>query len=186
VVEELMSIADGQVVLQRDMSSGQVTVDPQTSVSRIGTRAYAPALSDLAVQLRFDLAQARVFPMGIPSSPALLLCTHGAVDETGCLAQSGDASPEGRLACSGGQTLSRRSHANVQAVDAARFTNDPQGTAVREQASFAEQTRAALAQTPGHPVPLEEQASAHAHSPSLFRSFSVCNNLQMPGLWSLP
>lgn len=57
VVEELMSIVDGQMVLQRDSASGQVTVDPQASVSRIGSRAYAPALSDLAVQLRFDLAQ---------------------------------------------------------------------------------------------------------------------------------
>lgn len=44
-----------------------------------------------------------------------------------------------------------------QAVDAARFGHDPDAAAVRQQASFAEQTRAALAQTPGHPVPLEEQ-----------------------------
>ena len=52
-----MSIADGQVVLQRESGSGRVTVDPQASVSRIGSRAYPPALADLAVQLRFELAQ---------------------------------------------------------------------------------------------------------------------------------
>lgn len=45
----------------------------------------------------------------------------------------------------------------LQAVDAARFGHDPDAAAVRQQACFAEQARAALAQTPGHPVPLEEQ-----------------------------
>ncbi|KAK9915373.1 hypothetical protein WJX75_008150 [Coccomyxa subellipsoidea] len=102
VVEEFMSIADGQVVLQREAGSGRVSVDPQASVSRIGSRAYPPALADLAVQLRFELAQA---------------------------------------------------------VDAARFGHDPDAAAVRQQACFAEQARAALAQTPGHPVPLEEQVA---------------------------
>ena len=57
VIEELMSIADGQVVLRRDAASGMVSVDPQASISRIGGRAYPPALADLAVQLRFELAQ---------------------------------------------------------------------------------------------------------------------------------
>lgn len=70
-----MSIADGQVVLQREegCSSGRVAVDPQASVSRIGSRAYPPALADLAVQLRFELAQVphlhmtRLYP-GWPST----------------------------------------------------------------------------------------------------------------------
>ena len=57
VIEELMSIADGQVVLRRDAATGMVSVDPQASISRIGSRAYPPALADLAVQLRFELAQ---------------------------------------------------------------------------------------------------------------------------------
>ena len=57
VIEELMSIADGQVVLRRDGATGMVSVDPQASISRIGSRAYPPALADLAVQLRFELAQ---------------------------------------------------------------------------------------------------------------------------------
>ena len=78
VVEEFMSIVDGQVVLlappeqdetpgaaasssSSSSSSGQVphpvTVDPQASISRIGSRAYPPALAELAVQLRFELAQ---------------------------------------------------------------------------------------------------------------------------------
>ena len=52
-----MSIADGQVVLRRDAATGMVSVDPQASISRIGSRAYPPALADLAVQLRFELAQ---------------------------------------------------------------------------------------------------------------------------------
>lgn len=50
----------------------------------------------------------------------------------------------------------------VQAVDAARFVHDPQDPAVQAQASFAEQARAVLAQTPGHPVPLEEQVTVCA------------------------
>ena len=80
-----MSIVDGQVVLLRhDSSAGAsssgstgsssgsgssssggssssegtvIEVDPQASVSRIGSRAYPPALAELAVQLRFELAQ---------------------------------------------------------------------------------------------------------------------------------
>ncbi len=67
-----MSIVDGQVVLLREdamadagpassSSGGQqqhtVIVDPQASISRIGSRAYPPALAELAVQLRFELAQ---------------------------------------------------------------------------------------------------------------------------------
>ena len=52
-----MSIADGQVVLQRDSATGAVRVNPQASISRIGSRAYAPALAELAIDLRFELAQ---------------------------------------------------------------------------------------------------------------------------------
>lgn len=60
VVEELMSITDGQVVLraQRDPVTGGVSVDPQLSVSRIGSRAYAPAIAELAPLVRLELAQA--------------------------------------------------------------------------------------------------------------------------------
>ena len=54
-----MSIADGQVVLQRDSATGAVGVNPQASISRIGSRAYPPALADLAIDLRFELAQVR-------------------------------------------------------------------------------------------------------------------------------
>ena len=45
----------------------------------------------------------------------------------------------------------------MQAMDARRFAHDPDDAAARQQALFAEQANAALAQTPGHPVPLEEQ-----------------------------
>ena len=60
VVEEFMSMADGQVVLEhaRDAVTGGPKVDARLSVSRIGSRAYAPALADLASLVRFELAQA--------------------------------------------------------------------------------------------------------------------------------
>ena len=60
VVEEFMSMADGQVVLEhaRDAATGGPKVDARLSVSRIGSRAYAPALADLASLVRFELAQA--------------------------------------------------------------------------------------------------------------------------------
>lgn len=60
VVEEFMSIVDGQIVLKagRDPATGGVAVDPQLSVSRIGSRAFSPAVMDLAPQVRFELAQA--------------------------------------------------------------------------------------------------------------------------------
>lgn len=46
---------------------------------------------------------------------------------------------------------------DMQAMDARRFAHDPNDATARQQALFAEQANAALAQTPGHPVPLEEQ-----------------------------
>ena len=90
VVEEFMSIADGQLVLhpptphsmqtpgssqQPEASEQQVgaheddatpawqkltgsNVDVSASVSRIGSRAYPPAMAMLAPSIRFDLAQA--------------------------------------------------------------------------------------------------------------------------------
>eukprot|EP00889_Picochlorum_renovo_P006640 jgi/Picre1/33670/NNA_001149.t1 len=60
VVEEFMSMADGQVVLEnsRDEVTGGPRVDPRLSVSRIGSRAHSPAISDLASLVRFELAQA--------------------------------------------------------------------------------------------------------------------------------
>ena len=56
VVEEFMSIADGQVVLVRE-GEGDPAMDPQASISRIGARAYPAATATLAPQLRFELAQ---------------------------------------------------------------------------------------------------------------------------------
>ncbi len=61
VVEEVMSIADGQVVLVPGRG-GAPAVDPAASISRIGGRAYPPALAALAPALRFELAQARDAP----------------------------------------------------------------------------------------------------------------------------
>ncbi|EFJ50639.1 F1F0 ATP synthase, subunit alpha, mitochondrial [Volvox carteri f. nagariensis] len=81
VVEEFISIADGQVVLegsqQRSKQQQAVlspssasssassaaappaySVNPKLSITRIGTRAYYKALEQLAPQVRLDLAQA--------------------------------------------------------------------------------------------------------------------------------
>lgn len=60
IVEEFMSMADGQIVLEatRDRVTGGPLVDPRLSVSRIGSRAYSPAIADLASLVRFELAQA--------------------------------------------------------------------------------------------------------------------------------
>lgn len=60
VLEEFMSICDGQAVLRRaDGPAGLVQVDPRKSLSRIGVRAYwAQGLAERAPALRFQLAQA--------------------------------------------------------------------------------------------------------------------------------
>lgn len=54
VVEEFMSIADGQTVLRHTGGSDTegVSVDARLSVSRIGSRAFPPALEALAPQIR--------------------------------------------------------------------------------------------------------------------------------------
>lgn len=49
-----MSIADGQVVLVAG-PGGAPAVDPAASISRIGGRAYPPALAALAPQVRCRL-----------------------------------------------------------------------------------------------------------------------------------
>jgi F0F1-type ATP synthase alpha subunit len=46
VIEEFMSITDGQIVVRKE--DGIVTVDPEFSVSRIGVRAYPPVMKVLA------------------------------------------------------------------------------------------------------------------------------------------
>jgi F0F1-type ATP synthase alpha subunit len=49
VIEEFMSITDGQIVVRKQ--DGVVVVDPELSVSRIGVRAYPPAMRILAPQV---------------------------------------------------------------------------------------------------------------------------------------
>eukprot|EP00210_Caulerpa_lentillifera_P008455 g8067.t1 len=60
IIEELMSIADGQIVLEDEIDGGGggVSIDPLLSVSRLGTRVYASGMENLAPQIRFALAQA--------------------------------------------------------------------------------------------------------------------------------
>ena len=55
-----MSIADGQAVLrrQRDGPTGGITLNPQASISRIGSRAYHPAMAALAPQASVWVADA--------------------------------------------------------------------------------------------------------------------------------
>jgi len=57
-VEEFMSIADGQAVFVRAPGGGAPRVDAAASVSRVGARAYPPALRSIAPSIRLDLAQA--------------------------------------------------------------------------------------------------------------------------------
>eukprot|EP00878_Enallax_costatus_P010679 GHUV01011155.1.p1 GENE.GHUV01011155.1~~GHUV01011155.1.p1 ORF type:complete len:682 (+),score=208.59 GHUV01011155.1:600-2645(+) len=68
-VEEFISIADGQVVLEPSMNAPSTSseaavgpvpfsVNPKLSITRVGSRAYYKALEHLAPQIRLDLAQA--------------------------------------------------------------------------------------------------------------------------------
>ena len=56
MVEELMSIADGQIILQRTQE-GNVILDFANSLSRMGLRAYAPSMQTLCPPIRLRLAQ---------------------------------------------------------------------------------------------------------------------------------
>jgi F-type H+-transporting ATPase subunit alpha len=58
VIEEFMSIADGQAVCVRGDGDAAYAIDPASSVSRIGARAYPPALRTLGPAVRLELAQA--------------------------------------------------------------------------------------------------------------------------------
>jgi F0F1-type ATP synthase alpha subunit len=52
VLEEMMSITDGQIVLLDTAEDGNVPrLNVTSSLSRLGTRAYFPALQDLAPQV---------------------------------------------------------------------------------------------------------------------------------------
>jgi hypothetical protein len=54
VIEEFMSLADGQIVLEERQAAGGagLSVDPKASVSRIGSRGYPRALAAMAPQIR--------------------------------------------------------------------------------------------------------------------------------------
>ncbi|KAG1671376.1 hypothetical protein FOA52_011873 [Chlamydomonas sp. UWO 241] len=58
VVEEFISISDGQVVLGPRSDCGSYVVNPRLSITRVGTRAYHKAMEELAAAVRLDLAQA--------------------------------------------------------------------------------------------------------------------------------
>ena len=77
-----MSIADGQVVLERDSAdaSSPVGVDVRLSVSRIGSRAYPPALAALAPSIRLQLAQVLHSPC---LHTSLLVAAYVAADISG-------------------------------------------------------------------------------------------------------
>jgi F0F1-type ATP synthase alpha subunit len=81
VVEEFMSIADGQAVFVRDSPTSPPCVDPASSVSRIGARAYPPALRALGPAVRLELAQAadvaRTLGPAVASSPASVAALAG-------------------------------------------------------------------------------------------------------------
>lgn len=86
LVEEFMSIADGQAVLRHDADGDRpLTLDCTASLSRLGTRAYPPALKDLAPKVphhhTYTLTHTRTPP--VDSSCALLLV--GALDASGSI-----------------------------------------------------------------------------------------------------
>ena len=53
LIEELMSISDGQIVVHRaeGTSGDSIEINYRQSLSRMGTRAYYPAMQDLAPQV---------------------------------------------------------------------------------------------------------------------------------------
>lgn len=58
VIEEFISISDGQLVLSQGRIKGSYEVNPRLSITRVGTRAYPKALEEIAPQVRLDLSQA--------------------------------------------------------------------------------------------------------------------------------
>ena len=58
VIEEFISISDGQLVLTESLLEGCYQVNPRLSITRVGTRAYPKALEEIAPQVRLDLSQA--------------------------------------------------------------------------------------------------------------------------------
>ena len=156
VMEELMSIADGQVVLER-AADATVGVDARLSISRIGSRAYPPALANLAPSIRLQLAQVwhRLMHAHVHSLCATCATSAGQCRAIGCVCAHLTA------ACL------------EQAVDAARF--GPEGQVLREQQGFVNRFRAALTQLAGHPVPLEELVSHCFHS-----NISIILGCQLP------
>ena len=70
-----MSIADGQVVLQRS-ANGTVSMDFANSISRMGARAHPPAMQALCPPIRLRLAQAWLLIPELPrSTVAVPACT---------------------------------------------------------------------------------------------------------------
>ncbi|PNW77022.1 hypothetical protein CHLRE_10g419050v5 [Chlamydomonas reinhardtii] len=129
VVEEFISIADGQVVLDRRSTaaaspSSSYAVNPKLSITRIGTRAYYKALELLAPQVRLDLAQA---------------------DDARRFGATASAASGSSIAS-----------ADLSAAPAAGGAAGMAAAALRADA-IAQRLSAALLQTPGEPVALAEQ-----------------------------
>ena len=109
VVEEFMSIADGQTVLRGggDAAAAGVVVDARLSVSRIGSRAFPPALEGLAPQIR---------PVGSRSSAIFLsrpLCYCAAVQI--CRRLPADATPHNATSGGSNQGFCRQRCRSVNA-----------------------------------------------------------------------
>ena len=69
-----MSIADGQTVLRGDaggdVAASGVSVDARLSVSRIGSRAFPPALETLAPQIRWSSVHFAFIHLGLSEKSA--------------------------------------------------------------------------------------------------------------------
>lgn len=150
VIEEFMSIADGQAVFVRPKlqagggkegggsgggsgNRGPPSVEPASSISRIGGRALPAALRTLAATLRLDLSQA-----------ADAERFGGGGDGS-----SGAGSSGGRAAGGGGG-------ASTAAAAAAAATATTAATAPSSTVARAARTRAALLQPAGHPTPVSD------------------------------
>ena len=152
VIEEFMSIADGQAVFVRPLLAsseggpasgrgiggtgggrrrGPPSVEPASSISRIGGRALPAALRTLAATLRLDLSQA------------------ADAERFGGGGDGSGAGTSGAGGGGGGASAAAAATATTAATTAAAAP--PSSTVAR-----AARTRAALLQPAGHPTPVSD------------------------------
>ena len=197
-----MSITDGQVVLRPRPggSDSPILVDPRLSVSRIGSRAYPPALEDLATQIRcfsrtgtISEAAAENPLVGRTAAPEVDTAANRNSSRSSehhqghmlqCVSAFLSGSMHGQrcqtpLPCVASLYACRR-YELVQAADAQRFGVGASGEADRQQRERAAALQAALTQPPGRPVSLQREVTP------LQASASLGLNADSPSPWHRP